>query len=199
MAWALTRGSAPRRQTSGGEARRTVAPQWPAEPGTRQSCQSQPDCRRRNTYSPGNLVEPDLTNPQTKHFVHRRIVVLSAGIRSPRAKTKGADPNRASRGVAYPSEIIQERRARSNRHAGRDHHGFAGDFRTTAGYLLELTAYFTATAGTKSLRSARARSCSRVPFSSPRRLRPGSFRSAESSVQVCRLRTTNSCSRAWRG
>jgi hypothetical protein len=28
-----------------------------------------------------------------------RIVVLSAGIRSPRAKAKGADPNRASRGA----------------------------------------------------------------------------------------------------
>jgi hypothetical protein len=32
---------------------------------------------------------------------------------APRAKAKGADPNRASRGVTYPSEIIPEWRAKS--------------------------------------------------------------------------------------
>jgi hypothetical protein len=36
--------------------------------------------------------------------------------------------NRASRGAAYPGEIILERLAISNRLAGRDHRGFASDF-----------------------------------------------------------------------
>ena len=44
----------------------------------------------------------------------RRIVVLSAGIAPPVQKAKGAGPNRASRGLAYPSEIIPERRATSS-------------------------------------------------------------------------------------
>ena len=33
--------------------------QWPAQPGPRQSLQGQPDRRRRNADSTGNLVEPD--------------------------------------------------------------------------------------------------------------------------------------------
>ena len=49
----------------------------------------------------------------------RRIGILSAGIRSPVQKTKGADPNRASRGLAYLSEIIPEWRAKSSRNAER--------------------------------------------------------------------------------
>src|ERR1700719_1866487 len=46
------------------------ARQWPVEPDTCQPFQGQPDCRRRNTYSAGNLVEPDPGGPQTKHFAH---------------------------------------------------------------------------------------------------------------------------------
>src|SRR6516162_9581331 len=45
----------------------------------------------------------------------------------PRAKAKGADPNRASRGLAYPSEIIPECRAKSSRNAERDQIGMLGD------------------------------------------------------------------------
>src|ERR1700747_2464483 len=56
-----------------------------------------------------------------------RIVVLSAGIRSPHAKAKGADPNRASRGAAYPGEIIPEWRAKSSWNAERDQIGMVGD------------------------------------------------------------------------
>ena len=33
--------------------------QWPAQPGSRHSLQCQPESRRRNPYSAGNLVEPD--------------------------------------------------------------------------------------------------------------------------------------------
>jgi hypothetical protein len=46
--------------------------------------------------------------------------------RSPRAK-EGADPNRASRGVAYPSEIIPEWRAKSSWNAERDQIGMLGE------------------------------------------------------------------------
>ena len=53
----------------------------------------------------------------------------------PRAKAKGADPNRASRRTAYPGDIILGSRAKSSwnaerdqiGNAGRDHRGFAGD------------------------------------------------------------------------
>ena len=44
--------------------------QWPAQPGSRQSLQRQPDSRRRNPYSAGDLVEPDPGGSQTKHFAH---------------------------------------------------------------------------------------------------------------------------------
>src|SRR5439155_25229974 len=44
--------------------------QWPAQPGTGQSLQGQPDRRRRNADSEGNLVEPDPGGSQTKHFAH---------------------------------------------------------------------------------------------------------------------------------
>jgi hypothetical protein len=57
----------------------------------------------------------------------RRIGILSAGIRSPVQKAKGADPNRASRGLAYPSEIIPEWRAKSSRNAERHQIGMLGD------------------------------------------------------------------------
>jgi hypothetical protein len=56
-----------------------------------------------------------------------RIVVVSAGIRSPLQKAKGADPNRASRGAAYPVEIIPEWRAKSSWNAERDQIGMVGD------------------------------------------------------------------------
>jgi hypothetical protein len=56
-----------------------------------------------------------------------RIAILSAGIRSPVQKAKGADPNRASRGAAYPGEIIPECRAKSSRNAERDQIGTLGD------------------------------------------------------------------------
>src|SRR5262249_38710539 len=45
----------------------------------------------------------------------------------PRAKAKGADPNRASRGAAYPGEIIPEWRAKSSWNAERDQIGMVGD------------------------------------------------------------------------
>src|SRR6202035_3238370 len=56
-----------------------------------------------------------------------RIVVLSAGIRSPMQKAKGADPNRASRDAAQPGDIIPECRAKSSRNAERDQIGMVGD------------------------------------------------------------------------
>src|SRR3984893_3328672 len=56
-----------------------------------------------------------------------RIVVLSAGIRSPMQKAKGADPNRASRDAAEPGDIIPECRAKSSRDAERDQIGMVGD------------------------------------------------------------------------
>src|SRR6516164_11038901 len=74
--------------------------QWPAQPGAGQSLQRQPDRRRCNTYSAGNLVEPDPGGSQTKHFAHlahRRPLCWHP---LPPAKAKGADPNRASRGAA---------------------------------------------------------------------------------------------------
>ena len=74
--------------------------QWPAQPGTRQSLQRQPDSRRRNTYSAGNLVEPDPGGRQTKHFAHLAHRCPLCWHPLPRAKAKGADPNRASRGAA---------------------------------------------------------------------------------------------------
>src|SRR3984893_3380732 len=64
-----------------------------------------------------------------------RIVVLSAGIRSPVQKPKERTligpaeaplTERHHPGIA--GEIISERRARSNRNGGRHHRGFAGDF-----------------------------------------------------------------------
>src|ERR1700730_13502384 len=65
-----------------------------------------------------------------------RIVVLSAGIRSPMQKAKGADPKSGQQRrrltgrhhPGMPGEIISEHRARSNRNGGRHHRGFAGDF-----------------------------------------------------------------------
>src|SRR5215468_8247603 len=57
----------------------------------------------------------------------RRIGILSAGIRFPRAKATRADPNRASRGVAYPSDIIPEFRAKSSWNAERDQIGMLGE------------------------------------------------------------------------
>jgi hypothetical protein len=115
---------------------RHLCRQWPAQPGTRQSLQRQPDSRRRNADSAGNLVEPDPRGPQTKHFAHLAHHCPLCWHPLPRANAKGADPNRASRGPAlterhHPGmagEIISERRARSNRNAGRHHRGFAGDF-----------------------------------------------------------------------
>src|SRR5205085_12123168 len=44
--------------------------QWPAQPGTGQSLQRQPNSRRRNPDSAGNFVEPDPGGSQTKHFAH---------------------------------------------------------------------------------------------------------------------------------
>ena len=110
--------------------------QWPAEPGTRQSLQGQPDSRRRNTYSASNLVEPDPGGPQTNHFAHLAHPCPLCWHPLPRAKAKGADPNRASRRTAYPGDIILGWRAKSSwnaerdqiGNAGRDHRGFAGDF-----------------------------------------------------------------------
>lgn len=46
---------------------------------------------------------------------------------APHAKAKGADPNRASRGAAYPGEIIPEWRAKSSWKAERDQIGMVGD------------------------------------------------------------------------
>ena len=92
------------------------------------SNQRQPDGRRRNPDSAGNLVEPDPGGPQTKHFAHLAHRCPLCWHPLPRAKAKGADPNRATRGAAQPSEIISERRATSNRNGGRHHRGFAGDF-----------------------------------------------------------------------
>ena len=49
---------------------------------------------------------------------------------------RNCSTKRASRDVAYPGEIISERRARSNRNAGRQYPGFAGDFpRNSQGLL----------------------------------------------------------------
>jgi hypothetical protein len=74
--------------------------QWPAQPGTRHPFQGQPDSRRRNTYSAGNLVEPDPGGRQTKYFAHLAHRCPLCWHPLPRAKAKGADPNRASRGAA---------------------------------------------------------------------------------------------------
>ena len=74
--------------------------QWPAQSGTRQSLQGQPDSRRRNTYSAGNLVQSDPGGRQTKHFAHLAHRCPLCWHPLPRAKAKGADPNRASRDAA---------------------------------------------------------------------------------------------------
>jgi hypothetical protein len=64
------------------------------------------------------------------------LVIEDLASAPPVQKAKGADPNRARQrrrlterdhpGTA--GEIISERRATSNRNAGRDHRGFASDF-----------------------------------------------------------------------
>jgi hypothetical protein len=74
--------------------------QWPAQPGTRQSLQRQPDSRWRNPYSAGDLVEPDPGSRQTKQFAYLAHHCPLCWHPHPRAKAKGADPNRASRGAA---------------------------------------------------------------------------------------------------
>jgi hypothetical protein len=74
--------------------------QWPAQPSTRQSLQRQPDSRRRNPYTAGNLVAPDPGGSQTKHFAHLAHRCPLCWHPLPRAKAKGADPNRASRDAA---------------------------------------------------------------------------------------------------
>ena len=73
--------------------------QWPGQPGSRQSLQRQPDSRRRNSYAAGNLVEPDPGGSQTKHFAHLAHRCPLCWHPLPRAKAKGADPNRDSRGA----------------------------------------------------------------------------------------------------
>ena len=80
--------------------------QWPAHPGSRQSLQRQPDRRRRNPYSASNLVEPDPGGSQTKHFAHLAHRCPLCWHPLPRAKAKGADPNRASRGAAHHPETM---------------------------------------------------------------------------------------------
>jgi hypothetical protein len=82
--------------------------QWPTEPRARQPLQRQPDSRRRNPLAPGNLIEPDSGGSQTKHFAHAVHWHPLCWHPLPSAKAKGADLNRASRGIAYPSEIIPE-------------------------------------------------------------------------------------------
>jgi hypothetical protein len=42
-------------------------------------------------------------------------------------KPKGEDPNRASRGAAYPGDIIPECRAKSSRNTERHQIGMVGD------------------------------------------------------------------------
>jgi hypothetical protein len=101
--------------------------QWPAQPRARQPYQRQPDRRRRNPYPPGNLIEPDPGGSQTKHFAHAAHWHPLCWHPLPRAKAKGADPNRASGGVAYPSEIIREWWAKSSRNAERHQIGLMGD------------------------------------------------------------------------
>jgi hypothetical protein len=48
-------------------------------------------------------------------------------LRFPLQKAKGADPNRARGGAAYPGEIIPEWRAKSSWNAERDQIGTGGD------------------------------------------------------------------------
>ena len=48
----------------------------------------------------GNLIEPDPGGRQTKHFAHLAHRCPLCWHPLPRAKAKGADPNRASRGAA---------------------------------------------------------------------------------------------------
>jgi hypothetical protein len=55
--------------------------QGPAQPSTGQSLQGQPDRRRRDADSAGNLVEPDPGVLKRSTSRTWRIVVLSAGIR----------------------------------------------------------------------------------------------------------------------
>lgn len=101
--------------------------QWPAEPRTGQSFQCLPDRGWGNAYSAGNLVEPDPGGPQTKHFAHLAHRCPLCWHPLPHAKAKGADPNRASRGAAYPGEIIPEWRAKSSWNAERDQIGMVSD------------------------------------------------------------------------
>jgi DDE family transposase len=79
----------------------------------------------------------------------RRIAILSAGIRSPMAKAKGADPNRASRGAAYPGEIIPEWRAKSSWNAERDQIGCWATSSQIRGRLPPESAVWDATTFTK--------------------------------------------------
>src|SRR5260370_6025108 len=89
--------------------------QWPAQPSARQPFQRQPDGRRRDTYSAGNLIEPDPGGPQTKHVAHSAHWHPLCWHPLPRAKAK-------ERTLTGPTEAPSNR-ARSSRNGGRKHLG----------------------------------------------------------------------------
>src|SRR5438477_10555614 len=96
--------------------------QWPTQPGTRQSFQRQPDSRRRNPYSAGNLVQPDPHGRQTKHFAHMAHRCPLCWHPLPLAKPK-------ERTLIGPAEAPSNR-ARSSRNGGRNHLGTPSEIKS---------------------------------------------------------------------
>jgi hypothetical protein len=96
--------------------------QWPLEPGTRQPFQAQPDSRRRNTYSAGNLVKPDPSGPQTKQLAHLAHRCPLCWHPLPPQKPK-------ERTLFGPAEAPLNR-ATSSRNAGRNHLGTPSEIKS---------------------------------------------------------------------
>src|SRR5204863_4312847 len=75
-----------------------------------------------NTYSAGNLVEPDPGGRQTKHFAHMAHRCPLCWHPLPRAKPKG-------RTLIGPAEAPSNR-ARSSRNGGRNHLGTPSEIKS---------------------------------------------------------------------